>query len=150
VAPRGPGRRVVSPRRTHAMLLKPRLANTVGMIFGGGILALFGICMWVFLGGYLGLIPACLVCSEFSGSWLEFSRLPVAARWPFSLMTLALSYQRSRFFSGIHAECECVERTLQRYRSMSLSKGGWFRLPRPAEARCLCRRGTIANSIAST
>jgi hypothetical protein len=39
------------------MLLKPRLSNAVGMLLGGSVLALFGIRIAVYLGGYLGLLP---------------------------------------------------------------------------------------------
>ena len=39
------------------MLLKPRIANTIGMVIGGLILAWFGLRFAVYLGGFLALLP---------------------------------------------------------------------------------------------
>jgi hypothetical protein len=54
------------------------------MIFGGGILALFGICMWVFLGGYLGLIP--VVFGMLGVLWLVVGILAIARRGQMAIL----------------------------------------------------------------
>src|SRR4051812_18528263 len=60
------------------MSLKPRLANTVAMVLGGSVMAFFGISAWIFIGGYLGLIPG--VFGVLGILWIAVGGLALARR----------------------------------------------------------------------
>ena len=60
------------------MSLKPRLANTIGMVLGGCVLAFFGIRAWVYIGGYAGLIPG--VFGVLGVVWIVVGGLALARR----------------------------------------------------------------------
>jgi hypothetical protein len=60
------------------MTLKPRLSNSVGMLFGGCVLAWFGFRVAVYLGGYLAILPG--VVGVLGVFWLGLGVLALARR----------------------------------------------------------------------
>ena len=60
------------------MSLKPRLANHIGRILGGIVLSVFGFRLWMFIGGYAGLIPG--VFGLLGVLWIVVGSLALARR----------------------------------------------------------------------
>jgi hypothetical protein len=60
------------------MSLKPRLANNVAMILGGFVFSVIGFGMWIYIGGYAGLIPG--VFGLLGVLWIVVASLALARR----------------------------------------------------------------------
>lgn len=80
------------------MILRPKIANNIAMIFGGCIFSLIGFSVWMAIGGLAGLIPGILVL--LGVLWICTGSLALAKRnkWNIIIDDAGIELPASRIF----------------------------------------------------